>query len=108
MTYQSNQSDDASLKPLATLTAEQVAMWARKAGGIVHGDGNMFFTNHETFMTAARACVQTQSPEQCTAQHPDDYWIRQYTAARRSEFALRSEVAVLKNKLALAERLARR
>ena len=33
----------------------------RKVGGIVHGDGNIFFTNQELFLEAARAILKAYS-----------------------------------------------
>lgn len=34
----------------------------RQAGGIVHGDGNIFFTNYAQFLAAARASQSAPSP----------------------------------------------
>ena len=39
------------------MTNDELKAAIREAGGIVHSDGNIFFTNAELFLAAARAAV---------------------------------------------------
>lgn len=42
--------------------SESIKEIIRKAGGIVHSDGNIFFTNADLFMAAARAALTPAAP----------------------------------------------
>lgn len=44
------------------MTNDEIKAKIRTAGGIVHSDGNIFFTNSEMFLAAARAALLADKP----------------------------------------------